>query len=232
MANGKLNRAQVGLALASAFVVLFSSGIAISRISQEDDESPVATGPSSTSSTLPGLGQPGPATSSGPASGADTGGVADQPAAASGDAGSGESAVAHGVKRSGRKAGGGASTSGSSAAAAGASTGSGSGSTAGPGAPSGGSQGDGQASPPAPSQVPPGETPLATAHVSAGEGAQGAVVGLDLGNDAPAEADVTVGTNQLVGDHPPSDGTGVDFGGRLLDSPATPPLALGWAASG
>jgi hypothetical protein len=67
--------------------------------------------------------------------------------------------------------------------------------------------------------VPPGETPLATAHVSAGEGAQGAVVGLDLGNDEPAEADVTIGTNQLVGDHPPSDGTGVDFGGRLFVHP-------------
>jgi hypothetical protein len=55
--------------------------------------------------------------------------------------------------------------------------------------------------------------------VSAGEGAQGAVVGLDLGNDKPAEADVTIGTNQLVGDHPPSDGTGVDFGGRLFVHP-------------
>ena len=224
MANGKLSRAHLGLALASAFVVLLSSGVAISRFSDGDEESPVATGPSSTSSTLPGLGQPGPATSSGPASGADTEGVAEQPAAASGEAGSGESAVGKGVTRSGRKAAGGASTTGSSAAATGPSTGSGSGSTGGSGAPGGGSQGGGQESPPAPSQIPPDEAPLATAHVSAGEGAQGAVVGLDLGNGQPAEADVTVGTNQLVGDHPPSDGTGVDFGGRLLSSPSSVPL--------
>jgi hypothetical protein len=223
VANGELNRAQVGLALAAAFVVLLGSGVAISRISGGGDESPVATGPSSTSSSLPGLGQPGPATSSGPASGADTGGVAEQPAAASGQAGSEESAVVHGVTRTGRRAAGGPSTSGSSAAAAGAPAGSDSGSTAGPGAPGGGGTEPGGGSsgqePPAPSQVPPGETPLATAHVSAGEGAQGAVVGLDLGNDKPAEADVTIGTNQLVGDHPPSDGTGVDFGGRLFVHP-------------
>ena len=222
VANGKLSRAHRGLALASAFVVLLSSGVAISRISDGDEESPVATGPSSTSSTLPGLGQPGPATSSGPASGADTEGVPEQPAAASGEAGSGESAVVKGVNRSGRKAAGDASTSDSSAAAAGASTGSGSGSTEGSDARSGPSQGGGQESPP-PSQVPPEQAPLATAHVSAGEGAQGAVVGADLGNDKPAEADVTVGTNQLVGDHPPSDGTGVDLGGRLLSSPSPVP---------
>jgi hypothetical protein len=224
VANGTLNRAQVGLALTSALIVLLASSVAISRISEEDGESPVATGPSSTSSTLPGLGQPGPATSSGPASGADTGGIAEQPAAASGKAGSEESAVVHGVSRSGRKATGGASTSDSSAAAAGASPGAGPGSAPGSDAPGGGSQGGGQDSPPAPSQIPPDETPLATAHVSAGEGAQGAVVGIDLGNDKPAEADVTVGTNQLVGDHPPSDGTGVDLGGRFLGAPASVPL--------
>jgi hypothetical protein len=227
VANGKLNRAHLGLALASAFVVLLSSGVAISRISDGDDESPVATGPSSTSSTLPGLGQPGPATSSGPASGADTGGVAEQPAAASGEAGSEESAVVHGVKRSGRKAAGGASTSGSSAAAAGGPTRSGSGSAAGPGTSGGGSApGGGGEEPPAPNQLPPDKTPLATAHVSAGEGAQGAVVGIDLANDKPAEADVTIGTNQLVGDHPPSDGTGVDFGGRLFIQPPSSVTAL------
>lgn len=225
VANGKLSRAHVGLALTSAFIVMLASGVAISRISDGDGESPVATGASSTTSPVPGLGQPGPATSSGPARGADTGGVAEQSAAASGEAGSEESAVVHGVTRTGRKATGGTSTStsDSSAAAAGASTGSGSGSTEGSDARSGPSQGGGQESPPAPSQIPPEQAPLATAHVSAGEGAQGAVVGADLGNDKPAEADVTVGTNQLVGDHPPSDGTGVDLGGRLLSSPSPVP---------
>ena len=225
MANGKGNRAQVGLALASAFVVLLSTGVAISRMSDEEKESPVATGPSSTSSTLPGLGQPGPATSSGPATGADTGGVAEQAAAASGEAGSGESAVVHGVNRSARKADGGASTSDSSAAAAGPSTTPAPGSAGGPGtgAPGGGSppSGGGQEPPPSPSEIPPEETPLATAHLSAGEGAQGAVVGFDLGDGQPAELDVTIGTNQLIGDHPPAEGTGVDLGGRLLSSPSS-----------
>lgn len=216
MANGKLNRAQVGLALASAFVVLLSSGVAISRISDGDDESPVATGPSSTSSTLPGTGQPGPATSSGPASGADAGGVAE---AASAEAASGASAAVGGVKRSGRKAKSAASSTPSPPAAVGASPAPGPGTAGGSVTPGGGSQDGGQETPPAPSQIPPDETPLATAHVSAGEGAQGAVVGVDLGNGQPAEADVTVGTDQLVGDHPPSDGTGVDFGGRLFIHP-------------
>jgi hypothetical protein len=226
VANGKLSRAQVGLALASALIVLLASGVAISRISQEEDESPVATGGSSTTSSLPGLGQPGPATSSGPGSVAGTGGVAEQPAPPSGEADSEESAVVHGVTRTGRKAtgGAGASTSDSSAAAAGASTGPGSGSPGGSSAPGGGPQGGGQDSPPAPSQAPPDTTPLATAAVSAGEGAQGAVVGIGLGNDKPAEADVTIGTNPLVGDHPPSEGTGVTFGGRLLNPPPSIPI--------
>jgi hypothetical protein len=57
--------------------------------------------------------------------------------------------------------------------------------------------------------------------VSAGEGAQGAVVGADLGNGQPAEVDVTIGTNQLVGDAPPAEGTGVDIGGQLLSSPSS-----------
>ena len=212
----------MGLALTSALIVVLAGGVAISRISDGNGESPVATGPSSTSSSVPGLGQPGPATSSGPAIGADTGGVAEQPAAASGEAGIGESAVVHGVNRSGRKAAGGAPTSDSSAAAAGAPTesGSGSGPAAGPGASGDGATEDGSGQePPAPSQIPPDKTPLATAHVSAGEGAQGAVVGVDLANDELAEADVTVGTDQLVGDHPPSEGTGVDFGGRLFIYP-------------
>lgn len=226
MANGKLNRAHLGLALASAFVVLLASSVAITRIWDREEESPVAIGPSSTSTTLPGLGQPGPATSSGPASGADTGGVAEQPAASSREAGSEESAVVQGVNRSGRKAKGGASISDSSAAAAGPSAGSGSESAAGAGAPAGGEaepSGPGP-EPPSPSQMPPpDQTPLVTAHVSAGEGAQGAVVGFDLGDGQPAEVDVTIGTNQLIGDHPPAEGTGVDLGGRLLVSPSSAP---------
>jgi hypothetical protein len=224
VANGKLSRAQVWLALASAVVVLLGSGVAISRISEGDNGSPVAA--SSTSSSLPGLGQPGPAAGSGPSGTVGTGGVAEQAAPAAGEAASDESALVHGVTRSARKAAGnpGPSTSGSSAAAGGG--------AAGPGAPAapvpsdGGSQ-DGGEGPPAPSQAPPDTTPLATAAVSAGEGAQGAVVGIGLGNDKPAEADVTVGTNPLVGDHPPSEGTGIAFGGRFFNPPPTLPTPPG-----
>lgn len=222
MANGKLSRVHVGLALASAFVVLLASGVAISRISDEDGESPVATGPSSTSSSVPGPGQPGSSVGSGPAATAGTGGVADQAPPASDQLATDESAVDHGVTRTARKAAGNPGGVGSgSSAGTGASTGSGSGSSTGSsgsggGSSDGGTQDGGQDSPPAPSQE---KVPLATAAVSAGEGAQGAVVGVGLGNGEPAEADVTVGTNPVVGDHPPSEGTGISLGGRLLQTP-------------
>jgi hypothetical protein len=235
VANGKLSRAQVGLALASALVVLLASGVAISRISERDNESPVATGPSSTSSSLPGLGQPGPAVGSGPAGTAGVGGVAEQAAPVPGQAASGESPVTHGVTRTARNATGnaGASGAGASDATTGGATASGSASPNGSGAPAGGSQGDGsqgggsqgggQGSPPAPSQQPP--EALAAASVSAGEGAQGAVVGVGL-NGGP-DLDLTVGTNRVVGDHPPSEGTGVTFGGRFLHPPPSLPVLPG-----
>ncbi len=53
--------------------------------------------------------------------------------------------------------------------------------------------------------------------MSVGQGANGAVVGAGMG-DSP-EADVTVGTNHVVGDAPPSDGTAVEFGGRFFQPP-------------
>jgi hypothetical protein len=53
------------------------------------------------------------------------------------------------------------------------------------------------------------------------------VVGLGLGNDRPADADVTIGTNPLVGDHPPSEGTGVTLGGRFLHPLPTLPVLPG-----
>jgi hypothetical protein len=56
------------------------------------------------------------------------------------------------------------------------------------------------------------------ASVSVGEGAQGGVVAL-ASDGGSLDAGVTVGTNQLVGNHPPSQGTGVTFGGRFLQPP-------------
>jgi hypothetical protein len=58
-----------------------------------------------------------------------------------------------------------------------------------------------------------------------GEGGGGAVAGVGLGEKP--EADVTVGTNPLVGDAPPSQGTGVDLGGRFLHPPPTVPILPG-----
>jgi hypothetical protein len=219
VANGKLSRAHVGLALASALVVLLASGVAISRISDQTGESPGATGPSSTSSSMPGLGNQGSATGSGPAGGAAVGSAAGPVAQATGGAASEVAAATTGaVSRTARTVPGAAGRDNASAGGSSppAAAGSDSGSTASGGAADsgGGSGGGGQGSPPAPNRTP--AEPLASASVSAGQGAGGAVVGLGLGNDTLADPDVTVGTNPVVGDHPPSEGTGVTLGGRFL----------------
>lgn len=86
-----------------------------------------------------------------------------------------------------------------------------------------GSSGGGQGSPPAPSEQPPEQdSRLIAASASAGEGAQGGVIaaGVDGTN---LDVDLTLGRDQLVGNHPPSDGTGVSFGGRLLNPPSVSP---------
>ena len=62
--------------------------------------------------------------------------------------------------------------------------------------------------------------------VSAGEGAQGGVVGVAITGTTP-ELDVTIGTSPVIGDHPPSEGTGVDFGGRFLQQPPPGPAFPG-----
>jgi len=59
-----------------------------------------------------------------------------------------------------------------------------------------------------------------------GQGAQGGVVGLTLSDSSP-EADVTVGTSPLVGNHPPSQGTGINFGGSVLHPPPSIPILPG-----
>jgi hypothetical protein len=64
-----------------------------------------------------------------------------------------------------------------------------------------------------------------TASASAGEGAGGAVVGLGVGGQP--EADVTVGTTPVLGDAPPSSGTGIGLGGSLLQPPPTVPILPG-----
>jgi hypothetical protein len=88
----------------------------------------------------------------------------------------------------------------------------------------------GSGGPPAGEQPPSGEkgpdnAPLVAASVSAGQGDQGGVVG--LGFSERPDADVTVGTTQVVGDAPPSSGTGVGLGGGIFDPPPTIPILPG-----
>jgi hypothetical protein len=63
------------------------------------------------------------------------------------------------------------------------------------------------------------------ASVSAGQGANGGVVGVGFG-DGP-QANVTVGTTRVVGDAPPSDGTAVGLGGRFVHPPPSLPVLPG-----
>jgi hypothetical protein len=64
-----------------------------------------------------------------------------------------------------------------------------------------------------------------TASASVGEGDSGAVVGLGVGNQP--DVDVTLGTTQVLGDAPPSSGTGIGLGGSLLYPPPTVPILPG-----
>jgi hypothetical protein len=61
--------------------------------------------------------------------------------------------------------------------------------------------------------------------ISAGQGATGGVVGVGL-DDGP-DADVTVGSTQVIGDAPPSHGTGIALGGRFLHPPPSIPVLPG-----
>jgi hypothetical protein len=92
--------------------------------------------------------------------------------------------------------------------------------------PSGGdSSGSGGQETPDP-QDGPDSTSLAAASASVGEGDGGAVAGVGRGGAQP-EGDLTLGSNPLVGDAPPSQGTGIGFGGSFLNPPPTVPILPG-----
>lgn len=261
MADRNLSRAHVGLALASALVVLLASVVAISRLGDSDDEGVSTSTSGATSSTAGAESTPagsGPATAGGsgssaagaPGGTAQPAGAADAlaTAAGAGDPGGTSSAAkgpgalgrsdpasTAGAGPSGRQASAAADGSESSGDPAGTGAGSADGGAAG-GSPSGGTGGgppsgggsgrDGQEAPPQPGQDRPAQKPLLVASASVGQGAQGGVVGVTLDGGSP-ELDVTVGTDQVVGNHPPSQGTGVTFGGRFLNPPPTVPLPPG-----
>ena len=248
LTDRKLSRAHVGLALASALVVLLASGVAISRIGDRDDDRTSAIASGSTSSTVAAESGPvgsaaaGGGTGSGAASvpaGASAG--ADQAAAAAGGPGS----AAHGQRppvRNGQGAQGSSSATtsgpspstansrdaGTSAGPSGSEGSSGSGEAQGSSGGGRGSSGDqgGQEPRPRPSGERPEEKPLLAATASVGQGAQGGVVGAAVTGTTP-KADVTVGTNPLVGNHPPSQGTGISFSGTVLHPPPSLPTLSG-----
>ena len=67
---------------------------------------------------------------------------------------------------------------------------------------------------------------LIGASVSAGRGESGGVVGAGVDGGSP-DVDVTVGTNPVVGNHPPSRGTGIGLSGRFFHPPPSIPVLPG-----
>lgn len=220
----------MGLAIASALVVLVASGVAVSRLGSDPTDRDAA------GAADPAAQQPGS-----PASGATAAGEGAGPAA-TGAGGALSSASAPvpppvpasgtGRKRTGRSnatgTGSPASTADRAASAPGESTPASS-QPAGAGGSMGGSSGDPAG--PGGQEIPgprggPDPASLAAASASVGEGEGGAVFGVGLGGAQP-EVDLTVGTHRLVGDAPPSQGTGIGFGGSFLNPPPTVPLLPG-----
>ncbi|HEY4410776.1 MAG TPA: hypothetical protein VGO87_12915 [Acidimicrobiia bacterium] len=234
MADRIWTRAHVWLAVASVLVVLVASGVAVSRIADNGARRRVSVG-GPEASPLPDRPASGP---SGPAAAGEAGtapatGTAAGSPVAGGTAGLSDSAAApmtaHGPTAAGvaprtaaaRPAGAAATAPASPAPSA---AGSPSGAAPPAGSPAGG---DSHPQPaPAPDRTPPQDMHLVGASVSAGQGAAGGVVGVQIGGATPA-ADVTVGTNPVVGHHPPANGTGIAFSGRFFHPPPSVPVLPG-----
>ncbi len=210
----------MGLALASALVVLIASGVALNRLGSDDTSrrhsqaAPPAVAPESAAeagSTAPAAEVAAPAGTTAAAGGARPSTSAPVPPPAPATTGL-------------RRVGGGSASPAAAVAGAPSATPEESGSV---GSPMKGSADDGspgQEAPPEPAGDP--NTPaLVAASASVGEGANGAVIGAGLGDNP--DADVTVGTTHLVGDAPPSDGTAVGLGGRFFQPPPTVPVIPG-----
>jgi hypothetical protein len=224
LAEQQRRGAYVGLAFATALVVLTASGVAISRLDSDDR-------PRRSAETASPAQAPEPSGS--PAAGQETSGppgtaASDNAAASSSPAPVPPPVPAQRAVR--RSAANPSATSAASPVAAGEGAGTASGTgdpestrTSGAGtAPD--PSGSGGSQPPS-NQGEPESPALLAASVSVGQGANGAVVGAGMGNSP--EADVTVGSNHVVGDAPPSNGTAVEFGGRLLHPPPTIPTLPG-----
>lgn len=238
MAGAQRTRAYVWLALASALLVLLASGVAISRLGGNDHGGRLASAPETASAPATGAGSGagsalGGGAGSGPApsSPAESAAAADMTNPDGSAQGAGHTTtspvraprtVPAATPRSAATASGG---SGRTADAGYGRAGAGS-APQGSGTAGGGPQGGAEASPPGPQQPPPEEMSLVGASVSAGQGDSGGVVGAGVDSTSP-DADVTVGTNRVVGDQPPSQGTGVGLHGRFFHPPPSIPVLPG-----
>lgn len=250
LAEPRQSKAFGWLAFSSALLVLVASVVAISRLGDDDGDRRVASAPTTvpprvdgetgTASGDGGAGASGPASDANAAAGAAGGGGTRPTAGTAGGTAAGGRAAAGGERATGGRSGAGSaaavdSGTGSPSAApprgeARADQPTGQPDGAGGGTPGGGQDGgqppgpgNNEGPPPAPSQEPPEQdTRLVAASASAGEGAQGGVISV-AADGTDLDVDLTLGRDQLVGDHPPSDGTGVSFGGRLLNPPSASP---------
>ncbi len=213
----------MGLAVASALIVLVASGAVVSRLGSDGS----GRGPSGAAgqalesgsgpaagSTTAGNGAAGSADASGALSSASAPVPPPVPAPGNAKVRTGRSAGKRPAATSGDRALG--APAATTAASGEAPTASGSDGTTPPsdGAP------DGNGSPPGPQGAP--DPSAVRASASVGEGDGGAVAGVGLGENP--DADLTVGTTPVLGDAPPSHGTGIGLGGRFLQPPPTIPI--------
>ena len=209
----------MALAIASALMVLIASGAAVSRLGsdrsgRDRSDTASASDPGALSGRAAGnVSGPAPVDTSGALSSASA--PVPPPVPASGTA-----RVRTGRSRTKPSRGG--QAAGAPAAAVSAPQPVTGGAPDGTAAGSGGTANGSDASP-SPQGTP--EPSAVAASASVGEGTNGAVVGLGLG-DRP-DADVTLGTTPVLGNAPPSRGTGIGIGGHLLHPPPTIPILPG-----
>jgi hypothetical protein len=229
LAEQQRRGAYLGLAAAAALIVLVASGVAVDRMASDDadgQDRPRLAGPTNQ--------PPGSTTSPGSVAAA---AVVTPPVDASADAlrsrpsaaapASAAGGAARRIDRSARTADGTPDRASAAATSTTGAAGPASGGSDGPAAPPGSGSTGSPASPEAPPtrEGAPESAPLLAASVSAGQGDQGGVVGVGLADNP--DADVTVGTTPVVGDAPPSHGTGIGLGGQLLHPPPTIPVLPG-----
>ena len=208
----------MGLAIAAALIVLIASGAAVNRLGSDRS----GRGPSDLATpALEGSVSPSGSTGSGPAPAATSGELSASapvppPVPASG------AARMRAGRSTPRAVSGNPAVAGYPASPSASDQPATAGGADGTAAGSGGST-DRRDAPPSPQGS--AEPSAVAASAAVGEGSGGAVVGLGVG-DKP-EADVTLGTTPLLGDAPPSSGTGIGIGGSLLHPPPTIPILPG-----